>query len=192
MGISLSKGQGISLSKEAPTMKKVRIGLGWDARVTDGSAYDLDATAFLLSDSGVVTEQPGLVGYMKKSGGNDSVTYLGDNKTGEGEGDDEGLIVDLSAVPMNVSKVAFTVTIHEAIKRNQNFGGIENSFIRAVNEDDGTELARFDLREDFDMETAMIMGELYRHGEEWKFRAIGQGFASGLEGLCEKFGVEVD
>ncbi len=191
MGISLSKGQGISLSKEAPTMKKVRIGLGWDARQTDGAAYDLDATAFLLGENGQVTEQPGLVGYMKTTGGADSVTYHGDNQTGAGEGDDEMLTVDLSGVPANINKVAFTVTIHEAAQRNQNFGGIENSFIRAVNDETDVELARFDLREDFDMETAMIMGELYRHGDDWKFRAIGQGFASGLNGLCEKFGVEV-
>ncbi len=193
MSLSLSKGQGLNLSKEDPSLSKILVGLGWDSRETDGAEYDLDATAFLLDSSGKVFEQPGVVGYMKgcEKGANGSVYYHGDNQTGEGEGDDEKISIDLSKIPANIDKVVVTVTIHDAVKRNQNFGSIENSFIRAVNEDTDNEICRFDLREDYDMETAMIMGEIYRHGAEWKFRAIGQGFSNGLAGLCQKFGVDV-
>ncbi len=192
MAISLSKGQGISLSKEAPTMKKVLVGLGWDQRVTDGAAFDLDLCAFLL-DGNAVYKQPGIVGYMGgcETGGDGTIAYSGDNRDGEGEGDDEFITVDLDAVPKTISKIVFTATIHDAEKNQQNFGGIEESFIRFVNQDTGTEEIRVDLREDCDTETAMIFAELYRHGDDWKVRNISQGFASGLAGLCGKFGVEV-
>lgn len=193
MGISLSKGQGISLSKEAPNLSRIMVGLGWDERQTDGAAYDLDASVFLVGEDGKVYEQPGVVGYMKgcETGGNGSVVYGGDNRTGEGEGDDETIDIDLNALPASIQKVVVTVTIHDAEKLNQNFGGIENSFVRIVNKDGDVELCKYDLREDFDIETAMIMGEVYRHNGEWKFRAIGQGFANGLFGLCQMFGVDV-
>tara|TARA_B100001245_G_scaffold236660_1_gene229375 strand:+ start:11771 stop:12358 length:588 start_codon:yes stop_codon:yes gene_type:complete len=192
MPISLSKGQGISLSKEAPTMKKVLVGLGWDERVTDGEKFDLDLCAFLL-DGNTVYQQPGIVGYMGgcEKGANDSVVYSGDNQTGEGEGDDEFITVDLDAVPTNITKIVFTATIHDAEKRRQNFGGIEASYVRFVNQDTGVEEVNVDLREDCDTETAMIFAELYRHGDDWKVRNLSQGFASGLAGLCGKFGVEV-
>lgn len=191
MGISLSKGQGVNLSKEAPNLTRIMVGLGWDERQTDGAAYDLDATAFLVGADGKVYEQPGLVGYMAPKGANGAVEYGGDNRTGEGEGDDETIDIDLSKLPESIQKVVITVTIHDADKLNQNFGGIDNSFVRIVNKDGEAELCKFDLREDFDIETAMIMGEVYRHNGEWKFRAIGQGFANGLHGLCNMFGVEV-
>jgi tellurium resistance protein TerD len=193
MPISLSKGQGISLSKEAPTLTKVLVGLGWDERVTDGDKFDLDLCAFLLNAEGKVYSQPGIVGYMAgcETGANSSVVYSGDNRTGEGEGDDEFITVDLNSVPAEVQKIVFTATIHDAVKLGQNFGGIESSLIRFVNSDTNSEEITVDLREDCDTETAMIFAELYRHGSEWKVRNISQGFASGLEGLCGKFGVDV-
>jgi len=193
MSISLAKGQGISLSKETPTMKKVLVGLGWDERVTDGEKFDLDLCAFMLNEEGKVYQQPGIVGYVDgcDKGGNDALKYSGDNRTGEGEGDDEFITVDLDAVPTTIKKIIFSATIDQAEKRRQNFGGIESSFIRLVNEDTGVEEMRVDLREDCDTETAMIFAELYRHGDEWKFRNLSQGFASGLAGLCGKFGVDV-
>jgi tellurium resistance protein TerD len=193
MAISLSKGQGISLSKTNPLLNTLRVGLGWDARKTDGPAYDLDASAFLVGEDGKVYTQPGIVGYMKgcTTSENDAVVYGGDNRDGSGEGDDETLDVILSKLPEKIKKVVFTVTIDEADKRNQNFGGVEESFVRIVDTETDTELCRYDLREDFDVETSMIMGELYRHGSEWKFRAVGQGFADGLAGLCNMFGVDV-
>lgn len=192
MTISLSKGQGISLTKDNPSLNKVRVGLGWDVRQTDGTDFDLDASAFLVGEDGKVYEQPGLVTYIEscKTGGNGSVTYGGDNRTGEGEGDDETIDAVLSDIPAAVSKIVFAVTIYEADKRNQNFGGVENSFVRVVNQETGEELCKYDLREDFDIETAMILGELYRHDGGWKFRAIGQGFNDGLGGLCGMFGVD--
>jgi tellurium resistance protein TerD len=193
MPISLSKGQGISLSKEAPTLTKVLVGLGWDERVTDGNKFDLDLCAFLLNGEGKVFSQPGIVGYMDGcvTGAAGTVVYSGDNRTGEGEGDDEFITVDLNAIPAEVQKIVFTATIHDAVKHGQNFGGIESSVIRFVNADTNSEEITVDLREDCDTETAMIFAELYRHGSEWKVRNISQGFASGLEGLCSKFGVEV-
>jgi tellurium resistance protein TerD len=193
MPISLSKGQGISLSKEAPTLTKVLVGLSWDERLTDGDKFDLDLSAFMVDESNKVYEQPGIVGYMKgcEQGGLGSIVYSGDNRTGEGEGDDEFITVDLTAVPAQINKIVFTATIDEAVKRGQNFGGIESSMVRFVNADTNTEEITVDLREDCDTEIAMIFAELYRHGSEWKVRNVSQGFASGLEGLCNKFGVEL-
>lgn len=192
MTISLSKGQGISLTKDNPQLNQVTVGLGWDVRQTDGADFDLDATAFAVGEDGKVYQQPGIIGYMKgcETGADGSVVYGGDNRTGDGDGDDETLDVILKSVPAVVNKVVFAVTIHEAAQRGQNFGGVENSYVRVVNKETGEELCKYDLREDFDIETAMILGELYRHGDDWKFRAMGQGFQSGLEGLCEMFGVD--
>ncbi len=191
MGVSLSKGGNVSLSKEAPGLTAIDVGLGWDSRVTDGSAFDLDASAFLLSDSGHVRSDADFIFYNNLSGADGAVVHQGDNLTGEGEGDDEVVVVELGKVPADVQKVAFTVTIHEAETRKQNFGQVNNAYIRVVNKADGKEIARYDLSEDYSIETAMIFGELYRHGDEWKFKAIGQGFAGGLAPLAKNFGVNV-
>ena len=191
MGVSLSKGGNISLSKEAPGLTTVRVGLGWDTRVTDGGAFDLDASAFVLNAQGKVRSDADFIFYNNKEGAGGAVVHQGDNTTGEGEGDDEVVIVKLNTLPADVSKVSFGVTIHEADGRKQNFGMVTNAFIRVVNDAGGTEIARFDLSEDASTNTAMIFGELYRHGEEWKFKAIGQGFAGGLGPLARNFGVNV-
>lgn len=191
MAVSLSKGGNVSLSKEAPGLKAVRVGLGWDTRVTDGSAFDLDASVFLLNDGGKVRSDADFVFYNNKNGGNGSVVHQGDNLTGEGSGDDEVVAVSLDQVPTDVTKLSFAVTIHEADGRRQNFGMVSNAFIRVLNADGGTEIARYDLSEDASTETAMIFGDLYRHNGEWKFKAIGQGFAGGLGPLASSFGVNV-
>lgn len=191
MAVNLAKGQAVSLTKDNPSLNKVFAGLGWDARVTDGAEFDLDATAFLIGDDGKVFEQPGAVGYFNEKAVDGAVSYGGDNRTGEGEGDDETISIELQRLPQSIQKVVITVTIYEAEKRAQNFGAVENSFVRVVDEVTGTEIVRFDLREDYDIETAMIMGEFYRHDGGWKFRAIGQGFKDGLHGMASKFGMQV-
>lgn len=191
MAVSLSKGGNVSLSKEAPGLKTVRVGLGWDTRVTDGSAFDLDASVFLLTEAGKVRSDADFVFYNNKNGGNGSVVHEGDNLTGEGSGDDEVVVVSLDQVPAEVQKLSFAVTIHDADARRQNFGMISNAFIRVLNADGGAEIARYDLSEDASTETAMIFGDLYRHGGEWKFKAIGQGFAGGLGPLAASFGVNI-
>ena len=191
MAVSLSKGGNVSLSKEAPGLKAVRVGLGWDTRVTDGSAFDLDASVFLLGDTGKVRSDADFVFYNNRNGGNGSVVHQGDNLTGEGSGDDEVVAVMLDQLPADVQKLSFAVTIHEAEGRRQNFGMVSNAFIRVLNADGGTEIARYDLSEDASTETAMIFGDLYRHGGEWKFKAIGQGFNGGLGPLAQSFGVNI-
>ena len=191
MAVSLSKGGNVSLSKEAPGLKHVVVGLGWDPRVTDGQEFDLDASVFLCGEDGKVRSDTDFVFYNNKLGGDGSVEHQGDNKTGEGEGDDEQVKIDLSSVPADVKKLAFAVTIHDAESRKQNFGMVSNAFMRVVNGEDGKELARYDLSEDYSVETAMIFGEVYRHGDEWKFKAIGQGFGGGLHPLASSFGVNV-
>jgi len=191
MAVSLSKGGNVSLSKEAPGLKAVRVGLGWDTRVTDGSAFDLDTSVFLLGDSGKVRSDADFVFYNNKNGGNGSVIHQGDNLTGEGSGDDEVVAVTLDQLPADVQKLSFAVTIHEADGRRQNFGMVSNAFIRVLNADGGVEIARYDLSEDASTETAMIFGELYRHSGEWKFKAIGQGFNGGLAPLAQSFGVNI-
>ena len=191
MAVSLSKGGNVSLSKEAPGLKAVRVGLGWDTRVTDGSAFDLDASVFLLNDAAKVRSDADFVFYNNKNGGNGSVVHQGDNTTGEGSGDDEVVAVTLDQVPADIQKLSFAVTIHEADGRRQNFGMVSNAFIRVLNADGGAEIARYDLSEDASTETAMVFGELYRHNGEWKFKAIGQGFAGGLGPLAQSFGVNI-
>ncbi|NOG32564.1 TerD family protein [Halomonas sp. TBZ9] len=191
MAVSLSKGGNVSLSKEAPGLKHVVVGLGWDPRVTDGQEFDLDASVFLCGEDGKVRSDTDFVFYNNKVGGDGSVEHQGDNRTGEGDGDDEQVKIDLSSVPADVKKLAFAVTIHEAESRKQNFGMVSNAFMRVVNGEDGKELARYDLSEDYSVETAMIFGEVYRHGDEWKFKAIGQGFGGGLHPLASSFGVNV-
>jgi len=189
MGVSLSKGGNVSLSKTDPSLKKVQVGLGWDARSTDGQDFDLDASAFLLQANGKVAQDSDFIFYNNLRSSCGSVVHQGDNRTGAGDGDDETLLVDLSMVPANVDKVVFTVTIHDANTRRQNFGQVSNAFIRLVNAESKNEVTRYDLQEDSSTEIAMIFGELYRHNGEWKFRAVGQGFAGGLSALCGNFGI---
>lgn len=191
MAISLNKGGRISLSKEAPDLKKVHVGLGWDPRVTDGADFDLDASAYLLNSTGKVRSDADFIFYNQLLSKCGSVEHTGDNLTGAGEGDDEVLMVDLSKVPSDVQKVVFTVTIHDADARRQNFGQVQNAFIRLVNADTDVEVARYDLTEDASTETAMIFGEIYRHGNEWKFAAVGQGYAGGLAAMCQQYGVNI-
>lgn len=191
MAVSLSKGGNVNLSKEAPGLSKIVVGLGWDARVTDGSAFDLDASCFLLKADGKVRGDSDFCFYNNKSAGEGAVIHQGDNLTGEGEGDDECVKVELGKVPADVDKVVFGVTIHEAEQRRQNFGQVSKAYIRIVNEENGSEIARYDLSEDASVETAMIFGEIYRSGSDWKFKAVGQGFAGGLGPLAASFGVSV-
>lgn len=191
MGISLNKGGRLSLDKEAPGLKKVLIGLGWDARATDGAAFDLDASAFMLNADGKVRSEADFIFYNQLKSACGSVQHTGDNQTGAGEGDDESIMIDLGRVPADVQKVSFTVTIHEAEARKQNFGQVQNAYIRALNADGDQEIARYDLSEDASTETAMIFGELYRNNDEWKFKAIGQGYAGGLAAVARDFGVSL-
>jgi tellurium resistance protein TerD len=191
MGVSLSKGGNVSLSKEAPGLSNIIIGLGWDTRSTDGADFDLDASVFMLNEQGRVRSDADFIFYNNLKSSDGSVEHTGDNLTGEGEGDDEQVKVALNGVPPEVAKLAVTVTIHEAEGRRQNFGMVSNAFMRVVNGDNNTEIARYDLTEDASTETAMIFGEVYRHGSEWKFRAVGQGFAGGLGPLARNYGVNV-
>ncbi|MDR2140824.1 MAG: TerD family protein [Deltaproteobacteria bacterium] len=191
MAVSLSKGGNVSLSKEAPGLKAIFVGLGWDARATDGAEFDLDATAFLLKNDGKVRNDQDIIFYNQLKSPDGSVEHMGDNRTGAGEGDDEVIKIGLDKVPAEVEKISVAVTIHEAEQRHQNFGQVSNAFIRVVNQDGGQEIARFDLSEDMSTETAMIFGEIYRHSGEWKFKAIGQGFAGGLGPLARNFGINI-
>lgn len=191
MTVSLSKGSNVNLSKEAPNLNKIMVGLGWTERATDGEAFDLDANAFLLNTEGKVRNDDDFCFYNNKIVANGAVEHTGDNKTGAGDGDDEALNVELLKLPADVDRVVFSVTIHEGEKRRQNFGQIRNAYIRIVNTDGGVELVRYDLSEDASTETAMIFGELYRNAGDWKFRAVGQGFAGGLAPLAKSFGVNV-
>ena len=191
MAINLSKGGNVNLSKEAPTMTKLTVGLGWDARVTDGKTFDLDASAFLLGANGKVAQDKDFIFYGEKNSLCGSVIHNGDNRTGDGDGDDESIAVDLTKVPASVERIVVAVTIHDGIQNNQNFGQIQNAYIRIVNSETNSEVARFDLTEDGSTETAMIFGELYRNSGDWKFRAVGQGFAGGLGSLASSYGVSV-
>ncbi len=193
MGVSLTKGGNVSLTKEAGEagLTKLTVGLGWDARVTDGAKFDLDASAFLAGSNGKVRSDSDFVFYGNKKSACGSVESLGDNLTGGGDGDDESVKVDLAKVPSDVQKVVFAVTIHKAEELKLNFGMVSNAFIRVINDADGKELTRFDLGEDFSTETAVIFGELYRNNTDWKFKAIGQGFAGGLGPLATNFGVNI-
>ena len=189
MAISLQKGGNVNLSKEAPGLTKVVIGLGWDPRATDGAEFDLDGSAFMLKADGKVRGDNDFIFYNNLKSSDGSVVHNGDNRTGAGEGDDETLTVDLSRVPAEIDRLSFCVTIHEAEARKQNFGMVAKAFIRCLNASGNAELARYDLSEDSSVETAMIFGELYRAGAEWKFRAVGQGFKGGLGPLARSFGV---
>ncbi|MSP27954.1 MAG: TerD family protein [Methylococcales bacterium] len=191
MAISLSKGGNVNLSKEAPGLNKIIVGLGWDARATDGTAFDLDASAFLVKLDGKVRSDSDFCFYNNKVAGDGSVQHQGDNLTGAGEGDDEVVKVELSKIPSDLDKVVFSVTINDAEARRQSFGQVSHAYMRIVNEEGGAEIARYDLSEDASTETAMIFGEIYRVGTDWKFKAVGQGFAGGLGPLATSFGVNV-
>tara|TARA_R110001583_G_scaffold49730_3_gene155693 strand:+ start:679 stop:1254 length:576 start_codon:yes stop_codon:yes gene_type:complete len=191
MAVSLQKGGNVSLEKVAPGMTKCLLGLGWDSRATDGADFDLDASVFLLTADGKVKSDKGFIFFNNLVSECKSVEHTGDNLTGEGEGDDEAVKVDLSLVPADVTKIVIAVTIHEGEARKQNFGQVSNAFIRIVNDASNEEVARYDLSEDYSIETALIFGELYRHNGAWKFKAIGQGFEGGLGPLARQYGVHV-
>ncbi|MDR2187668.1 MAG: TerD family protein [Azonexus sp.] len=191
MAISLQKGGNVNLSKTAPSMSKMLVGLGWDVRATDGAEFDLDASAFLLSTSGKVRSDADFIFYNQSKSTDGSVEHGGDNRTGEGAGDDETIVVDLAKVPADIDKIAVCVTIHDAEARRQNFGMVSAAYVRCVDAANNTEIAKYDLSEDASVETAMIFGEIYRNGGDWKFKAIGQGFQGGLGPLAKNFGVNV-
>ncbi|WP_426237829.1 TerD family protein [Pseudomonas sp. TWP3-2] len=189
MALTLQKGGNLSLSKTDPSLTKILVGLGWDPRATDGAEFDLDASAFLVGASGKVRSDADFIFYNQLKSADGSVEHTGDNRTGAGDGDDEVLKVDLSRVPADVEKVVFVVTIHDAEARKQSFGQVGGSFIRVVNEKSGAEVVRYDLAEDASTETAMMFAELYRNNGEWKFRAVGQGYAGGLKAVANSFGL---
>ena len=191
MGVSLTKGGNVSLTKAAPNLTAVMVGLGWDARATTGVDFDLDASALGLGEDHKIKSDQYFVFFNNLRSPDGSIEHQGDNLTGEGDGDDEQVKVDLAAVPPEISSVVFAVSIYEGDTRQQSFGQVRNAYIRVVNTADNNELARYDLSEDASTETAMVFGELYRNGPEWKFRAIGQGYASGLAGIARDFGVNI-
>ena len=193
MAISLTKGQKVDLTKSNPGLKNVLVGLGWDInRFDSGSDFDLDASAFLVQENGKVSGDQDFIFYSNLEHPSGAVVHLGDNRTGAGDGDDEQITVDLSKVPENIARIAFTVTIYDAESRRQNFGQVANAFIRLVNADTDEEIVRYALGEDFSIETAMVVGELYRHNGEWKFNAIGSGYQGGLAALCANYGIDAE
>lgn len=192
MPINLSKGQKVDLTKGNPGLKSIMVGLGWDVNAFDsGADFDLDASVFMLGENGKCPTDKEFIFYGNLKHTSESVEHMGDNLTGGGDGDDEQVMVDLSKVPSNISRIAFTVTIYDAETRRQNFGQVSNAFIRIVDQSNNTEIIRYDLGEDFSIETAVVVGELYRNGNEWKFNAIGSGFQGGLAALCGHYGIEV-
>lgn len=193
MGINLSKGQKVDLTKGNPGLKNIMVGLGWDVNAYDsGAAFDLDASAFLIGANGKCPTEKEFVFYGNLEHSSGAVKHMGDNLTGEGDGDDEQIQIDISKIPSNIEKIAFTVTIYDAVNRRQNFGQVSNAFIRIVDEATNTELIRYDLGEDFSIETAVVVGEIYRHNGEWKFNAIGSGFQGGLAALCGHYGIDAE
>jgi len=191
MALSLSKGGNISLSKSEPGLKKILVGLGWEARSTDGTNFDLDASVFMLGSGQKVRHDEDFIFYNNLRSPCGSVEHTGDNRTGGGDGDGEVVRMELDAIPAEIQTVAVTVTIHEAEARHQTFGQVKNAFIRIVNEETGKEITRYDLSEDYSTETAMIFGEIYRHNGDWKFRAVGQGYSGGLAAMCARYGIDV-
>jgi tellurium resistance protein TerD len=191
MGVKLIKGENISLSKSTPNLKHILVGLGWEARSSEGEDFDLDASVFMTAENGKVRRDEDFIFYHQLQSLCGSVEHTGDNRTGVGDGDDEAIKVELDKVPAHIQRLVVSVTIYDAEIRRQNFGQVDEAFIRIVNLDTDQEIARFDLSEDYSTETGMVFGEIYRHGGEWKFKAVGQGYAGGLEALCRKFGVDV-
>ena len=190
MAISLKKGENTNLSNAAPGMTKMAVGLGWNARATAGEVFDLDASAFMLNEGDKVSSDTHFIFYNQDASPEGSVKYMGDNRTGDGDGDDETIIIQLDRVPANIEKISVCVTIHNAAERNQNFGQVSGAFIRCVDASTDNEIARFDLSEDFSVETSVVFGIIYRHAGTWKFRAVGQGYSGGLEELCGVYGVQ--
>ncbi|MEF9991559.1 MAG: TerD family protein [Romboutsia sp.] len=192
MGITLAKGQKVDLTKGNPGLKNLIVGLGWDTNKYDGGFdFDLDTAAFLIGQDGKVTSDSDFIFYNNLKHTSGSVEHIGDNRTGLGDGDDEAMLVDMSKIPSNISKIAFTVTIHDAMDRRQNFGQVSNSYIRVLNKDNNEELIKYELGEDFSIETAVVVAEIYKHNGEWKFNASGSGFEGGLEALCKNFGINI-
>ncbi len=191
MSISLNKGGNLSLSKTDPSLKNLIVGLGWDARPTDGADFDLDASAFMVKDDGKVRSDSDFIFYNQTKSTCGAIEHTGDNRTGAGDGDDESIIVLLDKIPADIQKVVFCVTIHDADARKQNFGQVNHAYVRIVNKDSSNEVARYDLSEDASVETAMIFGEIYRHTGEWKFKAVGQGFIGGLAALAHQYGINI-
>ncbi len=192
MAVSLKKGQKVDLTKSNPGLTKILVGLGWDVNKYDGREdFDLDSSVFILGENGKVRSDSDFIFYNNLHDDVKSIVHLGDNRTGTGEGDDEQVKIELNKVPSDVQKIVFTVTIHDAIERSQNFGQVSNSYIRVLNEENGEEIIRYDLSEDYSIETSLVVGELYRHNNEWKFAAIGDGFEGGLEALCNNFGISI-
>ncbi|MCX4326561.1 MAG: TerD family protein [Lachnospiraceae bacterium] len=192
MSINLSKGQRVDLTKGNPSLTNIMAGLGWDVNVFDsGADFDLDASVFMVGSNGRCPTEKEFIFYGNLVHDSGGITHMGDNRTGEGEGDDEQIEIDLSKIPSNIEKIAITVTIYDADKRRQNFGQVSNAYIRLVDETTGAELIRYDLGEDFSIETAVVVGELYRNNGEWKFNAIGSGFQGGLAALCGHYGIDV-
>ena len=192
MAVSLKKGQKVDLTKSNPGLKKIVAGLGWDVNKYDGGFdFDLDTAAFLTNDGGKVLQDSDFIFFNNREHSSGSVIHLGDNLTGEGEGDDEQIKIDLSKVPDSIEKISFTVTIHEAMDRGQNFGQVSNAYIRIMNEENNSELIRYDLSQDYSIETAIVVAEIYKHNGEWKFTATGAGFEGGLEAICRNFGVNI-
>lgn len=189
--ISLKKGGNISLSKEDPSLKKVRVGLGWDARSTSGDDFDLDASAILLGANDKVTQDGDLVFYNNMNHPTGAVKHGGDNRTGDGDGDDESIEIDLSLVPDDIQKIVISVSIDRADERSQSFGQVRNAYVRLLNDETEKEIVRYDLTEDYSSETCLNFAEVYRHNNEWKFRAVGQGYNSGFIGLLTDFGLNV-
>ena len=191
MAISLQKGGNLSLSKTDPSLREVLVGLGWAARSSDGAAFDLDASVFMVQENGRVRSDADFIFYNQLRSTCGAVEHTGDNKTGDGDGDDEALKIRLADVPAAIKRLVIAVTIHDADLRRQNFGMVQDAFVRIVNMDNDTEIVRFDLSEDYSTETAMVFAEIYRHNEEWKFRAVGQGYSGGLAALATQHGVDV-
>ena len=193
MPVNLQKGQKVSLTKGNPGLSRVVVGLGWDVNQFDtGGVFDLDTAAFLLTDSGKVSRSEDFVFFGNLTHPSGAVQHMGDNLTGAGDGDDEQIKLNLQQIPDHITKIAFTVTIYEADIRHQNFGQVNNAFIRIYNDENGEELLRYDLGEDFSIETAAVFGELYKNNGEWKFNAIGSGYQGGLAALCANYGVDVE
>lgn len=192
MAISLVKGQKIDLTKGNPSLKKVIIGLGWDTNgYSGGEDFDLDASVFLVGPNGRTNHDEDFIFYNNLKSRNEAVIHKGDNRTGEGDGDDEQITLEFAKMPEDVDKMAVAVTIYEAESRGQNFGQVNNAYVRVLDIDTKEELLRYDLGEDFSIETALVVCEIYRHNGEWKFSAVGSGFQGGLNSLCKKYGLEV-
>ena len=192
MPVNLQKGQKVSLTKDNPGLNNVIVGIGWDINNFDtGGDFDLDSAAFMLTDAGRVSNQDDFIFFGNLTHPSGSVRHMGDNLTGAGDGDDEQIRIELSKVPANISRIAFTVTIYDAEQRRQNFGQVSNAYVRIFDESNGVELLRYDLGEDFSIEIVAGFGELYKNGAEWKFNAIGSGFGGGLAALCNHYGIEV-